>query len=127
VRTLERRLLAFFAACWVVGLLRMVNLLPPVPTLAPTLYLLYSFAGTCGWIAGNVHVHRSRDQPRRQRRWNLTLYLVGTPAIACLLWSLHPNPVLVSAPLVPVYSFGVFAVLFAVPVVLRPRLPPGRR
>lgn len=107
-----------------VGLLRHLGWLPALPDLAPALYPLYSAAAALGWVSGNVYVVRRRRlgrmHGRRLRAAQLTFYLLSPPGLAYLWWSFHPALVLRSAPLVPVYAFGVYAALFAVPILLKP-------
>ena len=117
-------------------MLRYLEWLPALADLAPPLYPLYSAAAALGWVAGNVYVARRRRLPWLRGRWLrtffLTSYLLAPPGAVYLWWSLHPAEVLRAAPLVPIYSFGVYAALFFVPVLLKPpavkspRLPSAR-
>lgn len=84
-----------------------------------SLYALYSTAAALGWVFGNVYVSRSRGTETSLRRRLRTIYLLGPPSIVYLLRTMAPAEQQALAPLVPVYGLGVYAILFAVPVVLR--------
>lgn len=84
-----------------------------------SLYGLYATAAALGWVFGNVYVHRSRGVSEAVRRKLRGIYLLGPPSIVYLLRTLAPAEQQALAPLVPVYGLGVYAILFAVPVVLR--------
>lgn len=88
-------------------------------SLGLSLYGLYSTAAALGWVFGNVYVHRSRGAEDAVRRKLRGLYLLGPPSIVYLLRTLAPAEQQALAPLVPVYGFGVYAILFSVPVLLR--------
>lgn len=84
-----------------------------------SLYGLYSIAAALGWVFGNVYVSRTRGASDAVSRKLRGMYLLGPPSIVYLLRTFAPAEQQVLAPLVPVYALGVYAVLFAVPVVLR--------
>jgi hypothetical protein len=119
---LEPVLVAFFLATWVVALLALVGLVDLAGSLELGLYPLYSTAAASGWIAGNLYVARSGGVARRLRRRILLVYFLGPPGLVYLLRAMATEAVQQSAPLVPLFAFGVFAVLFLVPVLL-PRTP----
>jgi hypothetical protein len=48
-------------------------------------------------------------------------YLVPPAGLFILLWTLAPAAVRTAAPLAPVWAWGVFLVLFLVPVTFRRR------
>ena len=121
----EPLLVAFFLATWIVDLLAIVGLVELQENLDLGLYPLYSTAAAIGWIAGNIYVARSRGLPPALRRRILLVYFLGPPGILYLLRAMAPVETQRAAPLVPIYAFGVFGVLFLVPVLL-PRPPPRR-
>jgi hypothetical protein len=111
-------------ACWLMGILAVVGLVPLAGSLRLSLYALFGTAAACGWLAGNLYVRRTRELPAEHRRWLRTLYLFGPMGLLFVLRAMAPAADQVAAPLVPLYSFGVFGALFLVPVLLR---PPSRR
>lgn len=117
---LEIALLGFFFACWGLAALGQFGIFGLAGALPLSLYPLYTIAVALGWISGNVYVLRSRTVPTRLRRRVLAVYLLGPPGILYLLRAMAPRAEQQAAPLVPVFAFGVFAVLFLVPIVLRP-------
>jgi len=117
---LEIALVGLFFACWAVAALGSLGAADLAGALALPLYPLYSIAAGLGWLSGNVYVLRSRAVPGKLRRRVLAVYFLGPPGIVYLLRAMAPMPEQEAAPLVPIYSFGVFAVLFLVPLVLRP-------
>lgn len=121
---LEIALVGLFFACWVTAALGSLGLLGLAGALPLSLYPLYSIAAALGWISGNVFVMRSRAVPRRLRRRVLWVYFLGPPGIVYLLRAMAPAQEQLAAPLVPIYSLGVYTALFLVPVVLQ---PPRRR
>ena len=118
-------MVAFFVATWVVALLALVGLVDLAGSLELGLYPLYSTAAASGWIAGNAYVARSRGLPRRLQRRILLVYFLGPPGFVYLLRAMASEVAQQLAPLVPLYAFGVFGVLFLVPVLL-PRTPRAR-
>lgn len=115
-------LVGLFLAAWLLALLDGVGLLPLAGGLSLSLYRLYAAAAFLGWLAGNLYVQRSsRRLPRWLRRRVWMVYFIGPPGIIYLLWALAPAADQAAAPMVPIYAMGVFAVLFQVPVLLRPR------
>jgi len=121
---LETSLVGLFFACWGLAALEHLGAVALAGALPLSLYPLYSIAAGLGWISGNVYVIRSRTVPHRLRRRVLAVYLLGPPGILYLLRAMAPRPEQLAAPLVPIFAFGVFAVLFLVPLVLRPPRPP---
>ncbi len=119
VTRLEPILVALFFACWLVNLLQVVGLVSLAGSLDLSLYPLYSLATLLGWLAGNLYVHRARGLPAWIRRRLLVIYFIGPPGILYLVRAMAPHEVQLEAPMVPIYSFGVFGVLFLVPVVVR--------
>lgn len=121
--------MGLFLACWFLAALGSLGLLDLAGVLSLSLYALYSTAAALGWLAGNVYVWRSRrvhGRPRRRMRW---IYLLGPPGIVYLLRAMAPLSEQLAAPLVPVFSLGVYSALFLVPVLLprRPSPPDPRR
>jgi hypothetical protein len=125
VSRLEPVLVAFFVATWVVDLLAVLGLVDLRGSLELGLYPLYSTAAAAGWLAGNIYVARGRGLPRALRRRIRLVYLLGPPGLLFLLRAMASAEAQRAAPLVPLYSFGVFSVLFLVPVLL-PRAPARR-
>lgn len=110
-------LLAF--VCWLFGLLAYVGLLPLAGTFDLELTAFFAVAAALGWVAGNVYVQRSRGLARAYRRKLVPIYLLGPPGVLFLLRTMASALAQAAAPLVPVYGFSVYAVLFSVPVSLR--------
>ncbi len=117
---IELTLLATFTACWLLVFASGVGWLSLAGTLELGLYRFYSVAAVLGWLAGNVFVHRARaDLGPRLRKRLLLSYFVGPPSLLFLLRALAPFSVQQAAPLVPIYSFGVYTLFFLVPITLR--------
>ena len=116
MRRIEPVLTAFFLANWVVGLLILFRVIDSSGALRISLYSLFSVAAAAGWIFGNTYVIRGRRLPHRLRRGLFVIYYVGPLGLLVLLRSMAPRADLVAAPLVPLYSFVVFSILFLVPV-----------
>ena len=57
--------------------------------------------------------------PTPIRRRFLLIYYLGPPAILGLLRSMAPWADQHAAPFVPLYAFGVFSILFLVPVTMK--------
>ncbi|HZI64733.1 MAG TPA: hypothetical protein VFE44_08130 [Thermoanaerobaculia bacterium] len=118
-RPFELLLAGLFAACWLVILLDLAGLTPLAGLLDMGLYPLYGVAGLAGTLAGHAFVFRARSQPLPAQRRLLLLYLAGPPAVPCLLRAMAPPAAQLQAPLVPLWTIGVFAVFFTVPLLLR--------
>jgi hypothetical protein len=109
-----------------------MELVPLPGNLDLGLYPFYGLAACTGWLSGNVYVARARGWPRDVRRRLLLVYLVGPPGVLYVLRAMAPAAEQTAAPMVPIYGFFVFAVLFLVPVTLHgstprresPRFPP---
>jgi hypothetical protein len=128
VKRLEPILLALFLACWLVDLLVLLRVVRLAGSLPLTLYGLYSVAVAFGWLFGNIYVRRRRGLPPAVRRRLLILYFMGPPGFLYLLRYMTPLEFQQAAPFVPLYAFGVFAILFLVPVTMLklPPLPGGK-
>ncbi len=117
---LELGLLAVFSAIWLLTILAGLGLVPLAGTFSLDLYRLYSIAAVLGWVAGNIYVSRVSALPgKRFRKRFLLCYLVGPPSIVYLLRALAPQATQQAAPMVPIYSFAVYALFFLVPLTLR--------
>ncbi len=124
---LESVLLAFFSAAWLYAIVAGVGLVPLAGTLDLDLYRLYSVAAVLGWVTGNVYVFRSQAYAKHRFRKRLLLtYMVGPPSFLYLLRALARQSVQQAAPLVPIYSFVVYALFFLVPLTLRATRRPRR-
>lgn len=118
----EQVLLAGCSLVWLLVILAMLGLVPLAGSLDLDLYRLYSLAAVIGWVSGNIYVFRSRDRGKGSFRRRLLLnYLMGPLSFVYILRTLAPLPVQQAAPLVPLFSFGVYALFFLVPVTLRAR------
>jgi hypothetical protein len=124
VKRHEPILLALFLVCWAIDLAVLLGLIELAGNLPLTLYGLYSVAVALGWLFGNLYVRRARGLSATLRRRLLVLYFLGPPSLLNLLRSMTPLDFQKEAPLVPLYAFGVFAILFLVPVTLIK--PPAR-
>jgi hypothetical protein len=125
VSRLEPVLVALFLATWVVDLLVALGLVDLAGSLDLGLYPLYSMSAAAGWLAGNVFVARVQGLPRALRRRILLVYFLGPPGLLTLLRAMATAEAQRAAPLVPLYSLGVFSVLFLVPLLM-PRAPARR-
>ena len=85
----------------------------------------YSVAVALGWGFGSLYVRRTWGLPTPVRRRFLLIYYLGPPAILGVLRSMAPWPDQRAAPFVPLYAFGVFSILFLVPVTMRFPRPMG--
>ncbi len=83
------------------------------------LYAFYGVAAVAGWVAGNLYVRRTRAARRALRSLLLAVYLVGPAGPLTLLRAMAEASSQARAPLVPLFGFGVYAILFTVPVSLR--------
>jgi len=118
-----------FLACWFLAALAALGLLDLAGVLPLSLYALYSTAAALGWLAGNVYVWRARGVEGRLRSRMRWIYLLGPPGIVYLLRAMAPRVDQLTAPLVPLYSLGVYVALFLVPILMRcpPPAPPTFR
>ncbi|MEZ5331194.1 MAG: hypothetical protein R2991_03880 [Thermoanaerobaculia bacterium] len=73
-----------------------------------------------GWLAGNGFVLRTRRLSGSRRPYWMA-YVLAPPGFFFLLWTLGPQAVRSTAPLAPLWAWGVFLVLFLVPVSFRRR------
>lgn len=119
MRRFEPILAAFFLATWIVGLLSLFRLIDSSGALRISLYPLFSIAAAVGWVFGNAYRVRSRRLPSILRRGVFVVYYVGPLGFLVFLRSMAPRLEQAAAPLVPLYSWIVFSVLFLVPIVLR--------
>lgn len=132
MRGLEMVILSSSVAAWSVGILAQIGLLRWNLTFELVLYPLYILAALTGWFFGNVYVHRLRpDHGSAGRRLGgfllriarsrmlFVLYLFGPPGWLYLVRSMARREQLEAMPLVPILTFGVYAALFCVPVLLR--------
>ena len=118
-------LLGLFLACWALSLLSFTRIVWLAGSLPLTLYGYYSVAVVLGWGFGILYVRRTWGLPTPIRRRFLLIYYLGPPAILGVLRSMAPWPDQSAAPFVPLYAFGVFSVLFLVPVTMRFPRPLG--
>jgi cytochrome b len=112
-------LLGLFLACWALSLLSFTRIVWLAGSLPLTLYGYYSVAVALGWGFGILYVRRTWGLPTPVRRRFLLIYYLGPPAILGVLRSMAPWPDQSAAPFVPLYAFGVFSILFLVPVTMR--------
>jgi hypothetical protein len=117
---LELGLLATGLACWLAALVVGVVGTPASGLLPVDHYPLYGLAAFLGWLAGNALVLRSRGRPAERRLFWMA-YLLAPPGFFVLLWMLAPLAVRVAAPLAPLWAWGVFLVLFLVPITFQRR------
>ena len=140
MKGLETVILSSSLAAWSVGILAQIGMLRWNLTFELALYPLYILAAFSGWFFGNVYVHRSgRGQRFAGRRLDevvlqvarsrllFVLYLFGPPGWLYLVRSMARREQLQEMPLVPILTFGVYAALFAVPVLLRSAAVPRRK
>lgn len=113
----EAPLFGLFFACWLLAVLHNLGVLALASAVHLSLYQLYGVAAVLGWVSGNVYVHRRRHLPREHRKRAAALWLIGPQGIPALLRALTTLEAQATAPLVPLYAFGVGAVLFCVPLV----------
>jgi hypothetical protein len=106
-----------FLACWVVFTLQVVGIarLPVLPNL--TLIQLYSAASALGWAAGMIYVQRTRHLAAPLRRRLFLLSFCGPPSLVYLLVAM--GRLQRQAPLVLLWSLGVFGIFYLVPVSFR--------
>jgi hypothetical protein len=111
--------LGLFLACWALSVLSFTRVVDLAGSLPLSLYGYYSVAVALGWAFGIVYVRRTWGLPAPIRRRFLLIYYLGPPAILGVLRSMAPWPDQRAAPFVPLYAFGVFSVLFLVPVTMK--------
>ena len=119
MKRIEAVILAFFLASWFVGLLSWIGTFEMVGRLDIALYPLYAVAAFAGWLLGNIYVHRSRSAVPSLRNQLLVVYFLGPLGSLYLLRAMAPAEVQSAAPLVPLWTIGVFTTFFLVPVTLR--------
>lgn len=119
-------LLGLFLACWLLSLLSFTHVLSLAGSLPLALYPYYAVAVALGWAFGILYMQRTRDfkDPQLRRRF-LFIYYLGPPAVLVLLRAMAPVAYQRAAPLVPLWAFGVFSILFLVPVTMRFSGRPG--
>ena len=123
---LELGLLTVFSAIWILAILTGLGAVPLAGILTLDLYRLYSIAAVLGWVAGNIYVSRVSAYDRRFRRVVLLSYLIQPQSCVFLLRTLAEPAVQQAAPVVPLYSFGVYFLFFLVPLTLRATRPQRR-
>ncbi len=108
----------FFLACWVVALLYASNLAALPRPLSFDLYGLFTFAAAFGWVAGNLFVlRRRRLAPQLARRFR-GLYLMVPAGMVALVRAMTADAWRAAAPLGGLYALLVYAVFFAVPLLV---------
>lgn len=112
-------LLGLFLACWIFSLLSFTRVFPLAGNLPLALYPYYAVAVALGWSFGILYVRRTRGLPKPVRRRFALIYYLGPPAILVLLRAMAPLAAQRSAPLVPLWAFGVFSILFLVPLSMK--------
>lgn len=112
-------LLGLFLACWALTVLSYARVVDLAGSLPLTLYSYYGVAVCLGWAFGIVYVRRTWGFPNPLRRRFLLIYYLGPPAILGLLRAMDPLADQRAAPFVPLYAFGVFSILFLVPVTMK--------
>jgi hypothetical protein len=118
VTRLKPVLLGLFLACFVLDLLVFLRVLSLAGSLPMTLYGFYSVAIALGWLFGMLYERDRRNQPAPIRRRLFLIYFLGPPGILYLVRSMAPLTEQQAVPLAWLWSFGVFAILFSVPVKL---------
>ena len=126
VGRLEVALLGLFLACWVLRVLTFARVVNLVGSLPLSLYAFYGVAVALGWGFGILYVVRTRGLPVRIRRLFLLIYYLRPPAVLRLLRGMAPAVDQRAAPFVPLWAFGVFSVLFLVPVTMKFPARPAR-
>lgn len=111
--------LGLFLACWALSVLSFTRVVWLAGSVPLSLYGYYSVAVALGWGFGIIYVRRTWGLPAPIRRRFLLIYYLGPPAILGLLRSMAPLEDQRAAPVVPLYAFGVFSVLFLVPVTMK--------
>jgi len=121
LKRLEIPAFGLFLACWLLAGAHGLGLISLAGALPLGLYPLYAVAAALGWVGGNVYVWRRRRLPRERWRRAAALWLIGPQGIPALLRAMAPMADQAAAPAVPLYAFGVGAVLFTVPLVFSPK------
>lgn len=111
--------LGLFLACWALSVLSFTRVVGFAGSLPLSLYSYYSVAVALGWAFGILYVRRTWGLPAPIRRRFLLIYYLGPPAILGLLRSMGTAQDQRDAPFVPLYAFGVFSILFLVPVTMK--------
>ena len=119
IKRLEVILLGLFLACWALSLLSFTRIVSLAGSLPLSLYNYYAVAVALGWGFGILYVRRTWGLPPPVRRRLLLIYYLGPPAILGLLRSMAPWADQRAAPFVPLWAFGVFSILFLVPVTMK--------
>jgi hypothetical protein len=112
-------LLGLFLACWALSILSFTRIVWLAGSLPLTLYGYYSVAVALGWAFGILYVRRTWGLPPSIRRRFLLIYYLGPPAILGVVRSMAPWEAQRAAPFVALYAFGVFSILFLVPVTMK--------
>jgi hypothetical protein len=109
--------MGLFLACWLLYLLRLIDLvpLPFVPGLGLT--ELFRIASVVGWVAGMVFVQTTRHAVAPVRRQLFLLSFFGPPSLVFLLSAMARLER--QTPLVVLWSLAVFGVFYLVPVSFR--------
>ena len=116
---LEPVLFGIFTLGWLLAIFILAigrSLDSPLPV---SLYHLYLLAVFGGWLSGNVYVQRTASTPRKERVRALLVYLLGPPGLLFVTHGLTSVQSQARVPLAPVYAFGIYIVLFMVPVSFR--------
>jgi hypothetical protein len=111
--------LGLFLACWAFSLLSFTRIVRLAGSLPLSLYAYYSVAVALGWGFGILYVRRTWGLATPIRRRFLLIYYLGPPAILGVLRSMGSWADQHAAPFVPLYAFGVFSILFLVPVTMK--------
>jgi hypothetical protein len=119
IKRLEVILLGLFLACWALSLLSFTRIVSLAGSLPLSLYNYYAVAVALGWGFGILYVRRTWGLPPPVRRRLLLIYYLGPPAILGILRSMAPWADQRAAPFVPLWAFGVFSILFLVPVTMK--------
>ncbi|HTQ80836.1 MAG TPA: hypothetical protein VMM92_12630 [Thermoanaerobaculia bacterium] len=119
MRSLEVVLLALFLACWVVLVLSWFHGVSLAGSAAIPLYSYFSFTSALGWSAGTLFVQRGRRLAPADRRLLRWVYFPSPQGLIYLLRAMAPTLEQRSAPLVPLWAFGVYSVFFLVPVLVQ--------
>ena len=131
MRGLETVILSSSLAAWSVGILAQIGVLRWNLTFELALYPLYILAAFTGWFFGNVYVHRlRRERGSSGGRLDEIVLQIARSRLLFVLYLLRSRArreQLDAMPLVPILTFGVYAALFSVPVVLRGFAAPRRK
>lgn len=118
---LDQVVLVLSLAAWSLALGASLGLIHLAGRFTLGLYPYYALAVGLGWVLGNLYVWRARRVGgMRTHKWLLVTYLVGPPGVLYLLRTLAVEQAQELAPLAPTWALGAYAVLFLVPVTLRP-------